>query len=57
MTGMWVRIRRGGKLENVEIEHLGDDELKLFFSSQPETAVRWAVALARWIREHVSETP
>lgn len=31
MTGAWIRIKRGDKFENVEIEHLTDEERRTVF--------------------------
>ncbi len=54
-TGYYVRIERGSEWVNVDIASLTDDELIEFFRSSPdrEKVERWAVHLARWIREHV----
>ncbi len=61
MTGYFVRIERDGKFQPVEIEAMTDEELSKFFESQekdnPNASRAWAIALAKWIRENVAESP
>lgn len=69
MTGIFVRVQRGGVWEIAEFDQLTDAELEDFVTrtraiasaSTPEEAALdcwgWALALARWIRDHVREQP
>ncbi len=57
MTGYFVRIERDGKFQPVEVDQMTDQELEAFFSDSRETARRWAIALAKWIRENVKDRP
>ena len=58
MTGIFVRIQRGGTWQNLEFDQLTDAELEIFAASQPaERGWAWACALAAWIRDHVHEPP
>jgi len=57
MTGYFVRIERDGKWQPVEVDQMTDQELEAFFSDSRETARRWAIVLAKWIRENVKGGP
>lgn len=58
MTGIYVRIKRGDRWENVEFGQFTDAELDDFVKQQrPEEGWNWAVILARWIRDNVHEPP
>jgi hypothetical protein len=61
MTGFYVRIEREGKFQPVEIDQMTDAELSKFFESQerdnPPSSRAWAIALAKWIRDNVAESP
>ena len=58
MTGMYVRIRRDDKWQNIEVDQLTDEELDRFFVAMGAAGqVRWAKALAGWIRDNVGEEP
>lgn len=51
MTGIYVRIMRDGKAQNLEIEDLSDQELAHFFSGvDSERRLTWCVGLARELR-------
>ena len=51
MTGAYVRVKRGEKFENVEVEHLTEDELKEKFGTRtPEELVSWMNLLCSTIR-------
>jgi hypothetical protein len=56
VTGYIVRVERGGREFWADIDELTDAELE-----QVELPVDdlgdWVVALARWIRDHVSTSP
>lgn len=51
MTGAYVRVKRGEKFENIEVENLTEDELKeQFLSRSPEELVAWMNLLCSTIR-------
>lgn len=53
MTGAWVRIQRGDKWMNVEIDQLTDAELDMFAEQQGiERGWVWAKSLAKYIRDN-----
>ena len=39
MTGAYLRVKRGGKIQNIEIEHLTDKERKELIN--PVDLMRW----------------
>jgi hypothetical protein len=42
MTGAYLRVKRNDKWENIEVEHLTDDErTKLFLERSPRELVNW----------------
>ena len=54
MTGFPTRIIRGGRPETLDLDELSDAELAAWGASLSGPRARaWAVALARWIRDHV----
>ena len=55
ITGAFVRIERDGKWQNIEINQLTDDELKSFSKKYPDAGWRWAIFLAKWVRDNVKE--
>jgi len=55
MTGFFVRILRGSKWENVEIDELTEIELEKFEKDQPDRGWFWARGLIGWIQTHVEE--
>jgi hypothetical protein len=59
MTGMYLRIRRNGEVQPVEIDRMDDDELDRWAKKarveDPAKGYDWAFALAKWIRENVRE--
>jgi len=58
MTGYYVRVHRDGRYANIEIDQCTDDELEGVFACAGASLSRqWAMALARWIRDHVQEEP
>ncbi len=54
MTGLYVRIYRDGRWQEVEIEYCTAEELLALAQQAPEEGWPWAIALARWIRRHVT---
>jgi hypothetical protein len=52
MTGMMVRVCRDGVWQNVEIDELTDLEFEVLDERLDH---EWAVALAKWIRDHVKD--
>jgi len=55
MTGIFVRIRRNDRWQNIEIEHLSDNELNSFAKEHPDVGWTWAKHLIRWIRNNMQE--
>jgi hypothetical protein len=57
MTGFFVRVERDAQWETVEIDQLGEEELRRFLAGRTEAElVRWIVGLVGWIRDHVEES-
>ena len=55
-TGYFVRAKRDGKWQSLDIVELTDDELDAFERCQaPDKGWQWAKALAGWIRDHMFE--
>ncbi len=52
-TGAFVRVERDGKWQNIEIDQLTDDELIDFAEKHPHVGWKWAMVLAKWIRDNV----
>jgi hypothetical protein len=52
MTGYVVRVRRGGRWVNVDFDELHDHEFDQVMLPRDDGWM-WAVALAKWIRDHV----
>jgi len=55
MTGAYIRIKRDGKWQNIEIDQLTDRELETFAERQPDMGWKWAKFLARWIRDSIQK--
>ena len=54
MTGAFVRIKRNGKWQPIEIDQLSEDELHTFLDLQDkEHVVKWVVFLVKWMQEHL----
>lgn len=52
MTGAYLRARRNGKFENIEVEHLTNEELReKFLSRTPEELVNWMQMLCEHLRQ------
>lgn len=52
MTGAYLRAIRNGKWDNVEVEHLTEEELKdKFLTRPPEELVNWMSMLCAKLRE------
>lgn len=56
MTGYFIRIERDGKWQAVELDQMTDEELEVFFKDNP-ASTKWAISLAKWIRDNVGEEP
>jgi len=53
MTGAYIRIKQGNRYVNIEIEHLTDDERRIFFSNRPHVEViNWMNMLCHFITKH-----
>jgi hypothetical protein len=51
MTGAYLRAKRGDKFENIEVEHLTEEELKeKFLHRTPEELVNWMSMLCGYLR-------
>jgi hypothetical protein len=51
MTGAYLRAKRGDKFENIEVEHLTEDEIKeKFLHRPPEELVNWMIMLCKHLR-------
>ena len=61
MTGMFVRVQRSGRWESAELDRLTDQELEAWAArlreSSPFDGYRWAVALAKFIRDRAAPSP
>lgn len=56
MTGMYLRVKRENKYENVEIEYLTPNELDELFKDKDSTElIKWISALASIIQD-IAET-
>ena len=56
MTGIFVRVQRDGKWQNLELESLTDEELDKFISTQgADGGWSWVKVLVKWIRDNVKE--
>lgn len=54
MTSAYVRIQRDGKWQNVEFDCLTDAELDEFREGHADAGWRWAIYLAKFIRDKVA---
>ncbi len=52
MTGAYLRIKRDGKYQAIEIDQMTDEELTNFFEEHPYEALKWIHFLVGWIREN-----
>lgn len=51
MTGTFLRVKRNGKFENVEIEYLTESELEVLFAQrEPSELLRWLIHLVNVLR-------
>ena len=54
VTGIFVRIQRAGHWDAIDIAALTDAELETFFQTDdPERLRKFAIGLAKWIRDYV----
>lgn len=52
MTGAYLRVKRGDKWENIEVEHLTDDEIREKFATrEPQELINWMIMLCQQVRE------
>ena len=54
MTGIYVRVKRNSKWDNIEFELLTDSEMEEFVAEkqeQKQDGWSWAVALAKFLRD------
>jgi len=53
MTGAFLRVKRYGKWEAVEVEYLTDDERAMIFKDkEPEEIIRWLDMTCSKLREN-----
>ena len=50
MTGAYLRVKRDGKWDNVEVEHLTDDERKQLLKDDPRS-LKWINLLCKKLVE------
>ena len=55
MTNAFVRMKRDGKWQSIEIDHLTDKELITLAEDQPTEGWVWAMFLVMWIRDNVPD--
>jgi len=54
MTGVYVRVKRKGKWENIEFELLTDKEMEEFVATkQEEDGWHWAIFFATYLRDTI----
>ena len=56
MTGIYVRVKRNGKWENVEFELLTDKEMEEFIAVKQalkQDGWRWVINFAKYLRDKV----
>jgi hypothetical protein len=54
MTGAFVRVKRDGRYQSVEVDQLTDAELvELFKDKDSAELSRWAQFAFKWIRDNV----
>ena len=52
MTGIFLRVKRDGKFQNLEVEYLTLEELQHVFRDRPtDELINWIAALTSTIRE------
>jgi hypothetical protein len=52
MTGAYLRVKRGDKWENIEVENLTDDEIREKFATrEPQELISWMIMLCQKIRQ------
>jgi len=52
MTGAYLRVKRGDTWENVEVEHLTDEEIhEKFATREPQELINWMIMLCKKIRQ------
>ena len=52
MTGAYLRVKRGNKFENIEVEFLSDEERKFIFSDRkPDELISWMNLLSKKLEE------
>jgi hypothetical protein len=57
MTNIYVRIKRNGQWEPIEMDQLTDAEMDAFISSQGDrSGWPFVKALAKWIRDTVKDS-
>jgi site-specific recombinase XerD len=56
MTGIYIRVKRDGKWQSLEIEQLSQEELvEVFKDADKERVILFFAAVTKWMREHLIE--
>jgi len=56
MTEAFIRIERDGKWQNIEFDQLRDNELINLSKKMPDDGWKWAIFLAKFIRDNIRES-
>lgn len=54
-TDYFIRTETANGVENIEIDQMTNEQLDELERLQPDKGWMWAKALARWIRDNVTE--
>lgn len=56
MTGLYVRVKRDDRYQNLEFDDLTEEEMREVLKGRPASELaNWVVTLAKWIRDNVHE--
>jgi len=51
MTGLYLRIKRNGKYENVELEYLTEPEIAELFANRPSSELlKWLITCVKFLK-------
>ena len=51
-TNAYIRTLRDGRFQSLEIDKLSDEELDFLSKRFPDDGWKWALFLAKWIRDN-----
>jgi hypothetical protein len=57
MTGYFIRMKRDGQWQNLDVAELTDAELEQWPAATGVDGWKWAIGLARWIRDKAHARP